>query len=360
MNKKATIKDIARSARVSATAVSLALNNRPRIGAETRERILRIAKELNYRPNLAARSLVSRQTQTIGLIITTITNPFYAELAKGIEDKAFELGYSIIFCSTNEDVKLEEFHVNNLRGKGVDGIIFSSVKNDDPNLLPLLEDQFPFILVNRRIHDPALKKRIDYVVLDNYAGAFQIMDHLYGLGHRRIGILAGAMDTSTATERTEGAKKFLKERECRWDPALFAVCHYSKERAYHATQKFIGMKLPPTAIFAENDYMALGARDAILDAGWKIPEDMALVGFDDIGETALKGVEITTVSQKRYEMGALAVKVLVEKIKEGSPRMANQIILQPELIIRKSCGEGQPTRDEYKPRREVRSLKTSV
>ncbi len=357
MNKKATIKDIARSARVSATAVSLALNNRPRIGAETRERILRIAKELNYRPNIAARSLVSRKTQTIGLIITTITNPFYAELAKGIEDKAFDLGYSIIFCSTNEDLKLEEYHINNLRSKGVDGIIFSCVKNDDPNLLPLIEDQFPFILVNRRIQDPALKKKIDYVVLDNFAGAYQAMEHLYRQGHRRIGVLAGAMDTSTATERTEGIKKFLKDHGVRWDPALFAACHYSKDRAYHATQKFIGMKLPPTAIFAENDYMALGSRDAILDAGWKIPDDMALIGFDNIGETGLKGVEITTVSHKRYEMGTLAVKVLVEKIKEGSPRMANQIILQPELIVRRSCGEGQPSREHSKARREVRSLK---
>ncbi len=355
MNKKATIKDIAKSARVSATAVSLAINNRPRIGAETRERILRIARELKYRPNIAARSLVSRKTQTIGLIITTITNPFYAELAKGIEDKAFELGYSIIFCSTNEDLKLEEYHVNNLRSKGVDGIIFSCVKNQDPNLLPLLEDQFPFILVNRRIHDPALEKKIDYVVLDNFAGAVQAMEHLYAQGHRRIGILAGAMDTSTATERTEGVKSFLKKYGCRWDPALFAVCHYSKERAYQATRKFIAMKLPPTAIFAENDYMALAARDAILDAGWKIPGDMALVGFDDIGETALKGVEITTVTQKRYEMGTLAVKVLVEKIKEASPRMANQIILQPELIIRKSCGAGQPARNEYKPGKGVKS-----
>ncbi len=344
MIRKSTIKDIARAARVSAAAVSMALNNRPRISPETRQRILRIAKELNYRPNIAARTLVMRRSQTIGLIVTNMMNPFYAELAKGIEDKAFELGYSIIFCSTNEDMKLEETHVNNLRSKGVDGIILSSVKTRDSNIPPLIQERFPFILVNRRIQDPLWEKKIDYVVLDNTAGAYLAMEHLFRLGHKRIGILAGAPDTSTASERTEGVKKFLKESGLRWDPALYAVCHFSKDRAYRATQRFMEMRARPTAIFAENDYMALAARDAILDAGLEIPRDMSLVGFDDIAETALKGVEITTITQKRYEMGTLAVKLLIEKINRESPTIANQIILAPELIIRQSCGSLPPPR----------------
>ena len=115
-------------------------------------------------------------------------------------------------------------------------------------------------------------------------------------------------------------------------------CNFSKELAYHATKKFLSMKSPPTAIFSENDYMALGVREAIMDAGLKIPENMALVGFDDIAATALKGVELTTVSQKKYEMGALAVKILIEKIRNAAPPMANQVILEPELVIRTSCG----------------------
>ncbi len=338
MNKKPTIKDIARAANVSTTAVSLALNNRPRIGPETRERILGIARGLNYRPNIVARSLVSRRSQTIGLIITTILNPFYPELAKGIEDKARERGYSIILCSTNEDLELEKYQVENLRSKGVDGIIFSSVKTKDPNIDSLYEERFPFILVNRRIHDPSLDKKIDYVVLDNASGAYQAMEHLYNLGHRRIGILAGPLNTSTAAERTEGARKFLRKSRIGWDPRLLVVCHYSKEKAYEATGRLLSQKHRPTAIFAENDYMALGARDAILDAGLKLPEDVALLGFDDIAESALKGVEITTISQKKYDMGTLAVGVLIDKIEKGSLRMANQIILEPELVIRASCG----------------------
>jgi LacI family transcriptional regulator len=344
MNKKTTIKDIAKAAQVSTAAVSLALNKAPGVGPETRKRIFRIAAEMNYRPNSAARSLVVGRSHTIGLIVTTILNPFYAQLAKGIEDKASELGYSVFFCSTNEDLKREEYHVNNLRSRGVDGIIFSCVKTHDPIVPPLLEEGFPFVLVNRKIQDPEWEKRIDSIVLDNFSGAYQAMAHLYKLGHRRIGILGGSPDTSTAAERTGGAKKFLKEAGCRWDPSLYLVGSYSRGRAYKAAQKFLAMENPPTAIFSQNDCMALAARDAILDAGWKIPEDIALVGFDDIAETALKGLEITTVTQKKYEMGMLAVKVLVEKINQTSSAMANQVFLQPELIVRKSCGAMLPSR----------------
>jgi len=338
IRKKPTIKDIAKIAKVSPTAVSMALNDRPRIGQETRKRILRIVKELNYQPNFVARSLVNKRSNTIGLIITTIINPFYPELAKGIEDKAMEFGYNIILCSTNYDLKLEKYYINMLRSKGVDGIIFSSVEINDPNIKPLIEDHFPFILVNRRIHNRFIAKKIDYIVLDNFLGGYIAMEHLLKLGHHRIGIIAGALNISTAVERTEGVKKSLKDYGIKLDPNLMMECNFSKELAYHATKKFPSMKTPPTAIFAENDYMALGVREALLDSGLKIPENMALVGFDDIASAALRGVEITTVSQKKYEMGALAVKILIDKIKNGTPAGVNQIILEPELIIRNSCG----------------------
>lgn len=338
MKKNPTIKDIARKAKVSPTAVSMALNERPRLGKKTRKKILRIAKELNYQPNFVARSLVSKKSHTLGLIITTIMNPFYPELAKGIEDKAMELDYNIILCSTNYDLKLEKYYINILRSKGVDGIIFSSVENNDPNIKPLIEEHYPFILVNRRIRNRLLDKKIDYIVLDNFSGGYIAMEHLYKLGHRRIGIIAGSLTTSTAIERTEGAKKLLKDHGLKFNTNLLMECNFSKELAYHAAKIFLSMESPPTAIFSENDYMALGVREAIMDAGLEVPENMALVGFDDIAATALRGVEITTISQKKYEMGALAVKMLIEKIKNSIPPMSNQIILEPELIIRTSCG----------------------
>jgi LacI family transcriptional regulator len=338
IKRKPTIGDIANIAKISTTSVSMALNNSPRISKETKKRVLRIAKRLNYRPNYIARSLVIKKTHTIGVLITTIMNPFYPELAKGIEDKARELGYNIVLCSTDYDLKLEKYYIDILRSKGVDGIIFSSVEVNDPNIKPLVEENFPFILVNRRIHNRNIERKIDYIVLDNYLGGYMAMEHLIKIGHRRIGILAGSFKVSTALERTEGVKKALMDYGIKLKSNFMVECNFSKELAYHATKKFLAMEPSPTAIFVENDFMALGAREAVLDAGLKIPENMALVGFDDIAFSALKGVEITTVSQKKYEMGSLAVKILIDKIENRIPTMVNQIFLTPELIIRNSCG----------------------
>jgi LacI family transcriptional regulator len=151
MERKPTIKDIARLARVSHTTVSRALNNRPRVNRKTQERIRAIAKKLNYQPNVAARSLKIRRTKALGLVITTIINPFYPELAQGIENTAREMGYNIILCSTNYDIDLERQHIDMLRGRGVDGIIFTSTHVHDPNVEGLINEKFPTILVNRRI-----------------------------------------------------------------------------------------------------------------------------------------------------------------------------------------------------------------
>jgi LacI family transcriptional regulator len=336
--KKTTIVDISKAADVSPTTVSLALNNNPRISSETRKKILRIAKSLNYQPNLVARNLVGKKSHTLGLIITTILNPFYPELAKGIEDKAMELGYNIILCSTNYDLKLERYSIDILRSKGVDGIIFSSVEVNDFNIRPLIEDHFPFVLVNRRIHNRLLDKKLDYVVQDNVSGGYLAVEHLLKLGHRRIGVITGGLNVSTAVERTDGAKKALKDWGIKFEPDLLIECTFSKELAYEATRRFISMRKPPTAIFAENDFMAVGAREALLEAGLRIPKDIALVGFDDISIAALKGVELTTINSRKYEMGSMGLQILIEKIEDREASMVNQIILQPELVIRKSCG----------------------
>jgi LacI family transcriptional regulator len=341
MEKKPTIEDIARLAGVSATAVSMALKNHSRISEATRNRIQDIAEKLHYRPNYVARSLVSRRSNTLGFVLTTITNPFYPELAKGIEDKARERGYNIMLCSTNYDPKLQRDLINILRSKGVDGIIFSSVEIDDPDIEPLVDDAFPFVLVNRRVRKPELEKKISYVVLDNFSGGYLAIRHLHGLGHRRIAIVAGSLTTSTAVERTEGAKKAMGECGLDLPPDLLVECHFSKEEAYEATKRLLSCSPIPTAIFAENDYMALGVRDAILGAGLSVPEDMALVGFDDIGVAGIKGVEITTISQKKYQMGTLAVEILVEKIEKKTDAV-RQIVLPAEIVIRHSCGYGRP------------------
>jgi LacI family transcriptional regulator len=337
VNKRPTIKDIAKIAGVSAATVSLALNHHPKISRKTGDRIASIAERLHYVPNYVARSLVGRQSKTLGLVITSILNPFYPELAKGIEDKAMELGYTVILCSTTYDHRLQQRFIDVLRSKGVDGIVFASVEIDDPDVRPLLADGFPFVLVNRRIRNRRYDKKIDYVVLDNFAGGYLAMQHLLRLGHRRIAVIAGSLTVSTAIERTEGARKAAVDGGLRLDPGLIVECGFSREQAYQATKSLLARPSPPTAIFSQNDYMALGVREAVLDAGLRIPEDVALVGFDNIAAGALRGVELTTIGQKKYEMGTMAIELLCNRIDDAAAPV-RQIVLPPELLIRRSCG----------------------
>ncbi|MBW2056900.1 MAG: LacI family DNA-binding transcriptional regulator [Deltaproteobacteria bacterium] len=338
MEPKPTIKDIARLARVSHTTVSRALNDRPRVSRRTRDRILAIAKKLNYRPNVAARSLKVRRTKTLGLVITTIINPFYPELAQGIENTAREMGYNIILCSTNYDIDLELRHIEMLRSKGVDGIIFTSTHIHDPNIEGLVEEGFPIILVNRKTYDESIGNRVDYVVIENSRGAFMAVEHLIRMGHRRIGIITGLRQSSASWERLEGVERAMTEYGVELDPDLVVEGDFLKASGGRAAKRFSRMKVPPTAVFAVNDYMALGAMEGFMEEGLRIPHDMALVGFNDIEISRMRNIELTTVGQKTYEMGSIAVRTLVEKIEGEAQGLVRQIILEPELLIRKSCG----------------------
>ena len=339
MNKKVNIKDIARIAKVSHTTVSRALNNKSRIRNETKEKILSIAKELGYRPNFIARSLVMRRTRTLGLVITNIANPFYTELAQGIEKTATKLGYSIILCSTQSDISTEKQYIEMLRSKGVDGIIFSSAHMEDPNIVMLAEEEFPIIMVNRRTYHPTVKEKIDYVGVDNILGGFMAVEHLVRLGHQRIGVIGGSAESSVGLERLDGGKKALDAYGLKQRDDFFLEGNFLKRSGYQRAKQFLKMAEMPTAIFATNDYMALGVYQAILEEGIRIPEDVALIGFNDIEFSSMRGIELTTIGQKKFEMGAIAVEMLVEKIEEGDDRpSAKEIFLVPELIIRKTCG----------------------
>ena len=338
MEPKPTIKDIARLAGVSHTTVSRALNDKPRISRKTGDRIRAIAKKLNYHPNVAARSLKVRRTKTLGLVITTIINPFYPELAQGIEKTAREMGYNIILCSTNYEISLEREYIDMLRGKGVDGIIFTSTHMHDPNIEGLINERFPIILVNRKIYDESVANRVDHVVVDNVHGGFMAVEHLIRMGHRRIGIILGLPQSSASVERLAGAKKALVEYGLELEPDLILEGDFLKASGGAAARRFSRMKPRPTAVFAVNDYMALGAMEGFIEEGFRIPHDVALIGFNDIEISRMRNIELTTIGQKTYEMGSIAVRTLVEKIEEEAHGLVRQIILEPELLIRKSCG----------------------
>jgi LacI family transcriptional regulator len=338
MGRYTTIKDIAKVAGVSHTTVYRAINDKPRISQSTKERIISIARELNYQPNVLAQSLVLGRTKTLGLVITTIVNPFYPELARGIEDTARSLGYSIILCSTNFDPLLEKQYIDMLRSRGVDGIIFTSAHIHDPNITSLVEERFPLILVNRRVHGDPLMDSIDYVVVENAKGGFLAVEHLIRMGHERIGVISGPSDSSAVVERLEGVRRAFIEYGLNPASLLVLEGDFLKPSGYEAAKKFLAMRDSPSAIFGVNDYMALGALEAILDSGLRVPEDVALIGFNDIEFSSLKTVELSTIGQKKYEMGSIAVHTLIERIEKGDGDRARQITLEPELIVRKSCG----------------------
>jgi LacI family transcriptional regulator len=230
----------------------------------------------------------------------------------------------------------------------VDGIIFTSAHMGDLNIIELAEDEFPIILVNRRTYHPMVREKVDYVGVDNILGGFLAVEHLIKLGHQRIGVIGGSSESSVGFERLEGGKKALATYGLEIKGNYFLEGDFLKGSGYQGGKEFLKMAEPPTAIFATNDYMALGTYQAIVEEGHRVPEDIALIGFNDIEFTSMKGIEMTTIGQKKYEMGALAVKTLVERIEGGKVGPPKEFILEPELIIRKTCGfysKGYPLKD---------------
>ena len=335
--KKITIKDIARIARVSPATVSLVLNDRPGVGSDTRYRILRTARELNYQPNLVARSLVTRQSATIAMIITNTRNPIFPEIAAGVVEVLREKGYSLSLVATFDDEEIEAKELVNLRARGVDGIIVSSALVNSANICRLVESGFPVVSVLRRVYNCT---GLDYVIVDNVQGGYLAVEHLIGLGHTRIAVIKGPANTSTGIERFEGAVNALREHGVPLPENLIFAGDFFKQCGYIGTHHFLSLPQAqrPTAIYACNDEMAMGAFEAILDAGFRIPEDIALVGFNNVEATGLRTIEITTIDQQPHQMGRLAALRLLEKLQARRPLDVYRKVLNARLIIRRSCG----------------------
>ena len=336
--KKITIKDIARIAEVSPATVSLVLNGKKGVGKEARYRILRIASELKYTPNLVARSLAKKHTDIIALTILRANNSLFMEIASGVEKVLQKKGYSIIIASTYDDPELETKELESARARGVDGIIVSSALVDSHQIRLLRQENFPVVSVLRRVNG---LDNLDYVVEDSYKGGFLAGEHLCSLGHCRIGILTGHPGTSTGIGRLNGALDAMRQCEVQIDENLIMTGEFTKEPAYLAV---LGMlELPeenrPTAIYACNDDMAMGAFEAILDSGLRVPEDIALVGFNNAAYTSLQTIGLTTIDVQAREMGRLGAERLVELIdRKGDHTKPLQVVMVPRLVIRNSCG----------------------
>jgi len=333
--KRYTIRDIAKMAKVSHTTVSRVLNNAPRVREETRRRILELVSILDYRPHARARAFASKRSHLLGLLVSDISNPFYAELARGIEDKAHEKGYNVIFCSTDEKSERMKTYTNLMMDAGVDGLIFASVHLHEPVTEKLIDERFPVVLVNRKLSGSSY----NYVICNNIQGAYEITEHLINLGHRKIAIITGSSNLSTGRERLQGYQKALKNHGIDFNQNYVIQGPFKRETGYKAAKKLLTMKDGPRAIFAGNDFMAIGVIDAIEELGMNIPEDVAVVGFDDTEFASHLRTKLTTVSQRKYEMGNLAVQILIDYIERKEKNYIHKVILEPKLVIRESCGQ---------------------
>lgn len=330
---KVTIKDIAKEAGVSIATVSKILNKKDQnISEKTRKKVLEIIKEKNYIPNSIARSLVTKQTKSIGLVIPDITNPFFPELVRGAEDCASKCGYNIIFCNTDDKTEKEEKYIKMLAEKMVDGIIFTQSANNREEFNYLSQIRQPMVLIDRDVNVPNIKGK---VLVDNYNGAYEGVSYLIKSGYKKIAIISGPLSTKTSLDRLEGYKKALKENNIPFDNSLVLEGEYKGEWGRKGIEMMLENNIKFDAVFCANDIIALSAMKSIKEAKLNIPKDVAVLGYDDIYMAKLTEPALSTIRQPNYEMGYEAVKLLVEIIENGNAN--NPLVkLNTELIIRQS------------------------
>jgi len=326
-----TIYDIARLAGVSTATVSKVFNQTGNISEKTRRRILEISKELNYQPNVLASALNGKKTFSLGLLIPDMVNPFFAELARHVEDRAQELGFNLIICNTDNDMKKEIKYIQLLRQKSVDGIIVATGVRNDEFLKELIDQRVPIALVAREMSVLSTST----VLVDDFAGGYNATRHLIELGHRRIAVIAESMSVSSSKERVRGYRHALEEAELRYDEELVLTSDFSIESGRVTALAILQRPSRPTAIFACNDLLAIGALQAAKELGIRVPDDLSVVGFDNTILASITDPPMTTVAQPIRAMGHQVVDLIVAEINEEST-VKQRVVLLPELIIRQS------------------------
>lgn len=336
-----TLKDIAKKVNFSESIVSRALNNYPYIKESTRELIIKTAKEMGYYPNIAARSLVTRKTQTIGVFMASITGMYYASIIKGMEYMADKADYTLIFSNSYKRPGYQQF----LAKERVDGlIIFSSYIKERNQILKLISQDIPIVVVESYLSDP----RANCIWVENVYGGYIATKHLLEQGHTRIAHIAGDLEYQVSFDRLEGYKKALTEANITIHPELITTGNYTCEDGYEAMKDLLEYRPHCTGVFIANDAMAYGALQAINEAGLSVPKDISVVGYDDIDFSALTHPPLTTIRQPLFALGEKSVSILVSILKNKQKEdKGSKICLMPELVIRKSTGPF--TGDSAKP-----------
>jgi LacI family transcriptional regulator len=332
---KVTRNDVARYAGVSPSTVSYVLNDGPRsVSTHTREKVLKAIRDLGYHPNAVARNLRSQKTTTIGLIIPDTCNTYFAEVAEGIESVAFERNYTVVFCNSDYKVERELVYANHLVSDQVAGVIILPASNNHDAIKLLSDNNIPTISLDRYLTGENLPS----IVADNFRGGYIATKYLIELGHTRIGCVSRPVSLSHTQDRVNGYLQALSEANLKHDDDLFARGGYRMENGKKAMEYLLALEKPPTAVFCYNDMMAIGALRAAYEKGLHVPQDISIIGFDDIIESAYTCPALTTVRQDKFEMGRYGMKILFNMIEEDSTGFKlNEIQpLDVELIVRES------------------------
>ena len=329
-----TIKDVAREAGVSVGTASQALRSSLAVREETRRRVVAVATRLRYQPSALARGLVTRRTHTVGLLISDIANPFFIRAVRAVEDVAQENGYNVILCNTDENPTKETQYLRVLMEKRVDGIILATTAASRRTVREIRWRRIPLVLFDRELPGVAT----NLVKVDGVLGGRLATQHLLDLGHRQIGIIHGPLDRSTGIERLEGYLATLRAAGIRPVPALIREGNFKQDSGYRLTKALLQVSPPPTALFCTNNLMTVGAIQALREQGIGIPDDLSLVGYDDMEWWTLTHPPLTTVGQPVYELGREAMRLLLAQIGQKRLPRPQRVVLKPELIVRNSCG----------------------
>jgi LacI family transcriptional regulator len=330
-----TIYDIAKKANVSPMTVSRVINKSQNIRESTRKKVEDAIKELDYIPNSSARSLTSKKSKILSLVITDITNPFFTKVARGAEDKAMQMGYQLLLCNSDENLKKESNYINMLISTGADGVLITPTGDESKkNLRTLNKYNIPFILLDRKIEGI----ECDEVNGDSREGTRKLLEHLINMGHTKIALINGPLNISTARERQKTYIDTLKAYKLSVDDNFILQSHYKQEDGDENILKILSLSPEerPTAIFAANNFIAINTIKELRRQNIRVPEEISVVCFDDLEPKIDLNPFLTVVSQPAYNFGFIGTQLLIERIEKTAPPEYRKIMLPSELIIRNS------------------------
>ena len=328
-----TAKDVARQAGVSIATVSRVVNKQANVGPQMRARVLQAIEALGYQPSRTAQRLRAKRGHVIGLIISDVQNPYFTAVARGIEDVAYQHGYSLILCNSDEDSEKEHLYLDVMRAEAVAGVILATTVEDNPGVRQLVSNAIPVVAIDRQLTDPT----IDSVMVDSVQGTVEAMSYLIELGHRRIGFIGGSLTITTMRERRDGYLLAHQRHGLPVSPQLMQFGAPKQTGGYACALELLRQQPMMTAVFASNNLMAMGALKAILERGLRIPEDISVVSFSDMPWGSLLQPSLTVISQPDYELGQKAAELLVERLRRPD-KPVSHLQLDLKLIVRASTG----------------------